>query len=49
MGHTHVPGIDFDSKVANCGGWVKKPPFNPPVGEVVAVEEGEVKLVPLLS
>ncbi len=24
MGHTHIPGIDYGSKVVNCGSWMRK-------------------------
>ncbi|MBS7626747.1 hypothetical protein KEJ51_06910 [Candidatus Bathyarchaeota archaeon] len=48
MGHTHIPGIDHDAKVANTGGWTDIP-FNiaPRAKAVIVDEKGRIDLVNL--
>ncbi len=29
FGHTHIPGIDAESRIANCGGWQRVPFVGP--------------------
>jgi predicted phosphodiesterase len=40
FGHTHIPGIDAGSRVANCGGWLRKPLVTPS-GTGILISEGE--------
>jgi predicted phosphodiesterase len=39
FGHTHVPGVDMRSRVANCGGW-QKVPFVRPTNTGILVCDG---------
>ena len=43
--HSHVPGIDFDSKVTNTGSWLKSAILSPERGTGVIVGVEGVKLV----
>ena len=40
FGHTHIPGIDERSRVANCGGWSTSPTVRPS-GTGIFISEGE--------
>jgi UDP-2,3-diacylglucosamine pyrophosphatase LpxH len=46
FGHTHIPGLDQRSRVANCGGW-KRAPLVPPsrTGVLFATQEDDPRLV----
>lgn len=49
MGHTHVPGIDYDARVANAGSWRDHwlrglPYWRPPSHTYLLVESGRVEL-----
>jgi|GEM_PF-1205772 len=48
MGHTHIPGIDHDARVANTGGWTEIP-FNlaPKAKCIIVDENGRIDLVTL--
>ena len=43
--HSHVPGIDSDSKVANTGSWLKSTILSPETGTGIIVSVEGVKLV----
>jgi len=50
MGHTHIPGIDYEAKVANTGSWRSKwllglPYWRRPTRTGVLVKNSEVMLV----
>jgi UDP-2,3-diacylglucosamine pyrophosphatase LpxH len=46
FGHTHIPGVDQRSRVANCGGWKKAPLVHPSrTGVLFAAQEDDPKLV----
>ncbi len=50
MGHTHIPGIDYEAKVANTGSWRSKwllglPYWRRPTRTGVLVKNSKVKLV----
>ncbi len=40
FGHTHIPGVDARSRVANCGGWSSNPIVHPS-GTGIFISEGE--------
>lgn len=40
FGHTHIPGVDARSRVANCGGWSSNPIVHPS-GTGIFILEGE--------
>ncbi len=40
FGHTHIPGVDARSRVANCGGWSTNPIVRPS-GTGIFISEGE--------
>lgn len=49
MGHTHIPGIDFENKVANTGSWKTKwfldlPYWRPPSKTYIIVDNGVITL-----
>lgn len=46
FGHTHVPGVDAGSRVANCGGWLTNPLVRPSrTGILISEQEDIPKLV----
>jgi UDP-2,3-diacylglucosamine pyrophosphatase LpxH len=46
FGHTHVPGVDLKGRVANCGGWQKKPFVLPSrTGILISQDQDAPKLV----
>ncbi|MGQ9544137.1 MAG: metallophosphoesterase [Candidatus Bathyarchaeia archaeon] len=48
MGHTHVPGIDYDARVANTGGWTEAPlKIVPRASGILIDEEGKISLITL--
>jgi len=48
FGHTHIPGVDMRSRVANCGGWQKVPFVSPSrTGILFAEYEDTPRLVQL--
>lgn len=48
-GHSHIPAIDYESKIANCGSWTGVPLLNPvlkiPTKTGILFEGKEVKLI----
>ncbi|MEM0023190.1 MAG: metallophosphoesterase family protein [Thermofilaceae archaeon] len=49
MGHTHIPGIDYEARVANTGSWRESwvlgiPYWRPPSNTYLFVESGRVEL-----
>ena len=48
FGHTHIPGVDTRSRVANCGGWQKAPFVSPSrTGMLFTEHEDTPRLVQL--
>ncbi len=47
-GHTHIPKIDYKSKIANCGGWRTLPIIKTPIGYGVIVDSN-VSLIKILE
>ena len=48
FGHTHIPGVDTRSRVANCGGWQKVPFVSPTrTGILFAEQEDAPRVVQL--
>lgn len=49
MGHTHIPGIDYEARVANAGSWRGNwvhgiPYWRPPSNTYIIVESGRLEL-----
>jgi len=49
MAHTHWPGVDYEARVANTGGWLDIPIVYPPTGMGIIVEGSELRLVQIAS
>jgi len=52
MGHTHLPGVDREARVANTGSWrelwvAKMPYWRPPSNTFILAERGELRLARL--
>ena len=41
FGHTHIPGLDVERRIANCGGWVTVPLLVRPSGTGILFPEGQ--------
>ena len=50
FGHTHIPGVDSRSRVANCGGWSANPIVKPSGTGILILEQDDTpKLVRLIG